>query len=185
MTSLVDLKFPLFKSDLLVACTRLYNPLCPAVCPTVGDTLLFLCLRAVLGLQLLPHCLAGLFHHCPCPPAHDLASCVSGLVSSLPSLYIGPSIVLHFLGFWDFWLYCSCPNDLVTSITAPAHPHATGVALYHAFFKRLQLNPAFKVVWVFGIFLKTKSLDLSRVRRLFQKKVRQTDRQTNFFQKDI
>ena len=32
---------------------------------------------------------------------------------------------------------------------------------------------------------KTRSLDLSRVRRHFQKKVRQTDRQTVFFQKNI
>ena len=42
-----------------------------------------------------------------------------------------------FLGFFwggDFWLHCSCPNDLGTSITAPAHPHATGVAVYPALF---------------------------------------------------
>ena len=64
--------------------------------------------------------------------------------------FVGPSVrgsvrrsvrrsvghTLLFLGFWDFWLQCSCPNDLVTSITAPAHPHATGVAVYPALFLR-------------------------------------------------
>ena len=57
---------------------------------------------------------------------------------------VGPSVrpsvrrsvqhTLLFLGFWDFLLQCSCPNDLLTSITAPAHPHATGVAVYPALF---------------------------------------------------
>ena len=49
-------------------------------------------------------------------------------------LSVHPSVrhTLLFLGFWDFWLHCSCPNDLVTSIMAPAHPHATGVAVYPA-----------------------------------------------------
>ena len=28
----------------------------------------------------------------------------------------------------------SCPNDQVTSNAAPAHPHATGVAVYPALF---------------------------------------------------
>ena len=33
------------------------------------------------------------------------------------------------------WAYCSCPNALVTfSSTAPAHPHATRVAVYPALF---------------------------------------------------
>ena len=39
----------------------------------------------------------------------------------------------HFT-FLGFWLHCSYPNDLVTSITAPAHPHATGAAVYPALF---------------------------------------------------
>ena len=30
--------------------------------------------------------------------------------------------------------HCSCPNDPVTSNTAPANPHATGVAVYPALF---------------------------------------------------
>ena len=68
----------------LVACTRLYNPLCPSVgpsvCPSVGNTLLFWCLRAFFILLLLPKCLVSLFYHCPCPPARNFGSRVSGLV---------------------------------------------------------------------------------------------------------
>ena len=48
--------------------------------------------------------------------------------------FVGPSVG-HTLLFWDFcgfWPHCSCPNDLVTSIEAPAHSHATGVAVYPA-----------------------------------------------------
>ena len=49
---------------------------------------------------------------------------------------VGPSVrpTLLFLGFCCFWPHCSCPNDRVTSIMAPAHPHATGVAVYPALF---------------------------------------------------
>ena len=41
-----------------------------------------MCLRAVLGLPLLPNCLVGQFHHCPYPPARDWGSRVYGLVFS-------------------------------------------------------------------------------------------------------
>ena len=72
----------------LVPCTTLQPTL--SVCPSVGrlvcDTLLFRRLQGVLGIQLLPNCLAGLFHHCPCPPARDLGSRVSGLVFSFAHL---------------------------------------------------------------------------------------------------
>ena len=47
------------------------------------------------------------------------------------------SLVRHTLLFWGFcgiWPHCSCPNDQVTSKTAPVHPHATGVAVYPALF---------------------------------------------------
>ena len=37
--------------------------------------------------------------------------------------------------FWEFWAHCSCANAPVTfSITAPAHPYATGIALFPALF---------------------------------------------------
>ena len=44
---------------------------------------------------------------------------------------VGRSVTLYF--FYDFFLpHCSCPNGLVTSNMAPAHPHATSVAVYTA-----------------------------------------------------
>ena len=60
-------------------------------------------------------------------------------------LSIGPSIrlsvchTLLFFGFCGLWPYCSCPSDQVTSNTAPAHPHATGVAVYLALFYKNML----------------------------------------------
>ena len=70
-----------------------------------------------------------------------LVACYATLQPALsvrPS--VGPSVrrsvrhTLLFLGFCSFWLHCSCPNDLMTSITALAHPHTTGVAVYPALF---------------------------------------------------
>ena len=52
--------------------------------------------------------------------------------------FVGPLVrwsVHHIILFWVFsnlWPLCSCPNDEVTSNIAPAHPHATGVAVYLA-----------------------------------------------------
>ena len=53
--------------------------------------------------------------------------------------YVGPSVgrLVPFLLFWRFLAfraYGSCPDALVTSNTAPAHPHATRVAVYPALF---------------------------------------------------
>ena len=49
-------------------------------------------------------------------------------------LSVGLSVrhTLLFLGFCGLWPDCSCPSDQVTSNTAPAHPHATEVAVYPA-----------------------------------------------------
>ena len=55
------------------------------------------------------------------------------MVGLLVCSSIGMSITLYFF-FCSFWCHCSCPNDLVTSITAPTHLHATGVAVYLALF---------------------------------------------------
>ena len=41
---------------------------------------------------------------------------------------------LLFWRLWGFWLCCSCRNAPLTSIMAPAHPHATRVAVYPALF---------------------------------------------------
>ena len=46
---------------------------------------------------------------------------------------------LLFRRFWAFWAYGSCPDALVTfSSTAPAHLHATRVAVYPAFIKLME-----------------------------------------------
>ena len=59
-------------------------------------------------------------------------------VSSSVGLSVCPSVGpshFTFLGFCGFWPHCSCPSDQVTLNTAPAHPHATWVALYLALFQ--------------------------------------------------
>ena len=70
---------------------------------------------------------------------------------------VGPSVhllvrhTLLFLGFCGVWLHCGCLSDWVTSNTAPAHLHATGVAVYPALFFHIVL-PLNKIlllwVWV-------------------------------------
>ena len=66
---------------------------------------------------------------------------------------VGPSVrrsvrrsvrhTLLFRRFLAFWPYRSCPNAPVTSNMAPAHPHATGVAVYPALFNRSRVVPNF------------------------------------------
>ena len=41
-------------------------------------------------------------------------------------------IILFLCFFFILWPYCFCPNAVVTSNTAPANPHAIGVAVYPA-----------------------------------------------------
>ena len=78
------------------------------------------------GIHFLVACYATLH------PALSVRRSVSQSVR--PSAH--RSVTLYFfLGFCGFWPHCSCSNDLVTSIMAPAHPHATGVAVYPALFK--------------------------------------------------
>ena len=64
----------------------------------------------------------------PCRPAS------AGQLCLLPTLHTALSVgrsVHHtnFLGFCGLWPHCSCQNFQVTSDTAPAHSHATGVAV--------------------------------------------------------
>ena len=77
----------LFFLFFLVACTQLYNPLCPSVGRSVGHVQVtptfFWHLQVVWGLLLLPNHLIVKFHHSPCPPARDQGSWVSGLVISV------------------------------------------------------------------------------------------------------
>ena len=64
----------------------------------------------------------------------------SHVLSDSTPCFVGRSVrrsisnILLFLGFSGVWPHCSCPNDEVTSNIAPAHPHATGVAVYPALF---------------------------------------------------
>ena len=68
----------------LVACTRLYDPLCPSVClsvgpsvrRSVGHTLLFRRYGRFLRYCSCPNAWVSLYHHCPCPPARDFGSCI-------------------------------------------------------------------------------------------------------------
>ena len=53
----------------------------------VGPSHFALHLKAVLGLLLLPNCLAGIFHHCPRQPAREMCSRVYGLVTVINSLW--------------------------------------------------------------------------------------------------
>ena len=50
-----------------------------------------------------------------------------------PALSVGRSHFTFFMILF-FGPHCSCPNSLVTSNMAPAHPHATSVAVYPALF---------------------------------------------------
>ena len=62
-------------------------------------------------------------------------SCVHATLH--PALSVGPSVSRsHFTFFmiYIFGRHCSCPNGLVTSNMAPAHPHATSVAVDPALF---------------------------------------------------
>ena len=81
----------------------------------------------------------------------------SGVLRDSTPRFVGPSIgpsVRHTLLFLDFWPHCSCPSDLVTSIMAPAHPLATGVAVYPAslLFTALYLSSFFVVEAFFCVF---------------------------------
>ena len=79
----ITLLFFIFFLLFLVACTRLYNPLCRSVRRSVGYTLLFSAISAFFAFLLLPKCLVSLFYPCPSPPACDLVSRVYGLVFRL------------------------------------------------------------------------------------------------------
>ena len=66
-----------------------------------------------------------------------LVACYATLRPALSVRWsVGPLVrhTLLFFGFCGLWPHCSCPSDQVTSNMAPAHPHATGVAVYPALF---------------------------------------------------
>ena len=51
-----------------------------------------------------------------------------------PSVHLSVRHTLLFWRFGGFWLNHSCTNAPLTTNMAPAHPHATGVAVYPALF---------------------------------------------------
>ena len=64
---------------------------------------------------------------------HFVSPSVRWLVHPLVHLSVHFTFFVFFLLF-GLQPHCSCPNDQVTSNTAPAHLHATGVAVYPALF---------------------------------------------------
>ena len=67
-----------------------------------------------------------------------LVACYATLHPALSvRLSVGRSVGHTFTFFMNFifWPHCSCPNATLPSNMAPAHPHATGVAVYPALLK--------------------------------------------------
>ena len=50
---------------------------------------------------------------------HPYVNISSHVLRDSTPRFVGPS----FFGFYGHWSHCSTPNDQVTSIMAPAHPH--------------------------------------------------------------
>ena len=91
LTSMVHRKT---SQKFLVACTRIYYPLCQSVRRSDGITQLF---RRFLQIPLLPKSLVCFFYHCYCSPARDVGNRVSGLV-----LFILCPCILYFFLFTFF-----------------------------------------------------------------------------------
>ena len=90
----------------------------------------------VLSFFLFPRSFSSFFRFC----SFFLVACTRLYTPLCPSVGRLVRHILLFLGFCGLWPHCSCPNDLVSSITAPAHPNATGIAVYPALFG-IALNP--------------------------------------------
>ena len=81
--------------------------------------------------------------------SRDLMKLFSRVLRDSTPCFVGPSVrpsvcwsvhhTLLFFCFCGLWPHCSCPNDQVTTNTAPAHPHATGVAVYPALFGNISV----------------------------------------------
>ena len=89
----VNLKGTIF----LVACSRLYNPLCCSVGRSVALTvaLSFFYRFCIFGRRLhycsCPNAWFSLFPHCPCPPARDFGALLYGNVKDIPHARPFPS----------------------------------------------------------------------------------------------
>ena len=106
----------------LVACTRLYNPLCPSVGWSVGLSVCrshftFFYDFISLTSRLLPKWSSDLKYG-PCPPARDFGSRVSSLVSFLSLLPL-LSLLFSLLSLFSRVL-CAFWVSAVFGLTAPA-----------------------------------------------------------------
>ena len=77
-----------------------------SVCPS---PLAFSALWAVFALLLQPKCLGKPFYHCPCPPARDFGSRVSGLAKQRSWIHPLRRLYAVLLSFWRF---CNCRKEL-------------------------------------------------------------------------
>ena len=68
--------------------------------------------------------------HATLQPALSFGRSVGRLVGRSVSRIVGHTLLFFMILF--LWPHCSCLNGLVTSNMAPAHPHATSVAVYPA-----------------------------------------------------
>ena len=80
----------------LVACTRLYNPLCPSVGRLVGRSHFTFFYDFISLTSLLLPKWSGDLKYGPCPPARGFGSCVSGLVYFKAIWWWGSMCVLLF-----------------------------------------------------------------------------------------
>ena len=124
------------------------RPLHLCVHPSVRPSLFFVVRLKNFGLnpqEPTGRPLKSLSKNCDCDFVAVLQFLVACYATLQPALSVRrsvgpsvrPSITLYFVVFFFFcglWPHCSCPNDQVTSNTAPAHPHTTGVAMYPALF---------------------------------------------------
>ena len=65
-----------------------------------------------------------------------------------PALSVRPSVghTLLFFMILFLWPHCTCPHGLMTSDMAPAHPHATSVAVYPALLSFVLVVPKLKTL---------------------------------------
>ena len=92
-----------------------------------------------------------------CKPYIFIIACYTTLHSALSvhrsvGPLVDPLVGLSHYFFLGLWPHCSCPNDKVTSIMAPAHPHATGVAKFLVLLVKSEA-PRVNIAWLFWLLV--------------------------------
>ena len=108
----------------LVACTRLYTPLCPSVGWLVGPsvTFYFFYVFTFLTSLLLPKWSSDLKYG-PCPPARDFGSRVSGLVFWKVTFRVAFCFrSIHWLHFFLSLAYLHPPTNCPTTYRSCMRP---------------------------------------------------------------